>query len=187
MKSGMVQAFAWGCVLASLAVFVFGAIVWMGPGVQIFHRVPAEESAAHDLKYMLRDSGVYLLPYDPQDMDATMERQEEGPLAMIHYRREGVDAGSPWVMVMGYLHFLVSVVLIALLLRLALPALSDYRSRVGFVALVGLTAAVLANLGDPIWWHQSWAFHLVHALYDFGTWLVAGLVLAAFIKSPHED
>lgn len=176
-----------GSVLATLAMFFWGALVWVGPATDaVFIEVPDQKALGQDLLAQLRSSGVYLLPFDPDDMEATEKLQREGPLATIHFRREGVEPGSAGIMLGGFLHMLVSVLIFAFALRMAAPALPTYKMRVGFVFVAALGLAVFSNLEQPIWWHQSWGFHLVHTFYDVSSWLLGGAILAAFVRSPQE-
>jgi hypothetical protein len=106
-----------------------------------------------------------------------------GPIAHLHIQRQGMEPMSPVSMTLGFLHFLVSVILIAFLLCMASPALPTYGSRVIFVAMAGLAGAFFVNMGNPIWWHHSWSWTWLVFIFDVITWLLAGLVLAAVIKS----
>ena len=172
-----------GSVLASLAVFLWGWMFWNGPLTSaVYTEILDQDTVANDLLAQLRSTGVYFLPYDPHDWQDTMERQRRGPVATIHFRREGVEPQSPGILVRGFLHVLISVVILAFALRMAASALPRYADRMRFTALLALAAAVFANLDQPIWWHQTWGFHLVNAFYDFSAWLIAGLFLAAFIQ-----
>lgn len=177
-----------GSVLAALAMFFWGALVWVGPATDaVFMEVPDQEALSQDLLAQLRSSGVYLLPWDPHDMPTTEALQREGPLATIHFRRQGVEPGSLWVLVGGFLHMLVSALIFAATLKVVAPALPTYKSRVSFIFLIALALAVFCNLEQPIWWHQSWSFHIFHTFYDSSSWLIGGLVLAAFVRSPQEE
>lgn len=174
-----------GCVLGALAMFVWGAAFWMNPLAYSVMQKPTEPGAARQalLEHFPR-TGTYLFPdplADPKQMEA---QTKAGPVAMVHFQREGMAPMQPGVFVLGYLHELISVFLAAGLLRLALPSLGCYKARVGFVALLGLTIAFFADISMPIWWHHPWPFHLVSLLYNLGAWVVAGLVLAAFVKPP---
>jgi hypothetical protein len=76
----------------------------------------------------------------------------------------------------------VSSLLAGALLLLALPGLQSYFARVLFVTLVGVFAAVTISLSSPIWFHHSWCFALLNSVYNVGSGLVTGLVLAAVIR-----
>jgi hypothetical protein len=105
---------------------------------------------------------------------------------MITFRREGTDPMAPSVFLLGFLHMLASAFLLALALRTAAPALRAYGARVAFVALVGLFVGVWAHLGEPIWWHQPWGFHVLAAAHDVIGLGLAGLVLARFVRPEPE-
>lgn len=40
------------------------------------------------------------------------------------------------------------------------------------------------KLGDGIYWFQPWPWLVLNAAYDVVAFVVAGLVLAAFVKPP---
>ena len=75
---------------------------------------------------------------------------------------------------------------LALLLKIALPALGGYLARVIFLSLLGITAALYSNFSMPVWWHHPWTFYLLSFVYDVGAWVAAALVLAAFVKPVPE-
>ena len=43
-------------------------------------------------------------------------------------------------------------------------------------------AVVALEFANPIWFHTPWCFTLMHAGFDLGNWILAGLVLAAFVR-----
>jgi hypothetical protein len=171
-----------GAVLAAVVLFVWGFLVWGLMPVNPFIPIPDEAAVSAALLEQLPATGHYLLPGDDSDMDAFVQRHREGPLAMITFRREGTNPMAPSVFLFGYLHMLASTLLLGLALRTAAPALRRYGARVAFVALVGLFVGVWAHLGEPIWWHQPWGFHLLSAAYDVIGLVLAGLVLARFVR-----
>ena len=73
--------------------------------------------------------------------------------------------------------------LIAILLRRVATALPTYFDRVRFVTLIGVTAAVLIDVGDVTWWHIDWQWKLYQAFYDVSFWFLTGLVLGLFVKA----
>lgn len=176
-----------GSVLAAVVMFVWGFLFWATFPFpkQILRSVGDEPALAALLKHHLPATGVYLLPNmkEGQSQDEFTRRHREGPLAQIVYVAEGVDPMGASVFLGGFVHMLVSAFILALALRAAAPSLGTFGARFGLVALVGLAGAVYSNLGRPIWWHQPWDYHLLYFAYDFGSWLLAGLVLAWAVRS----
>ena len=171
-----------GLVLATVAVYSWGAFFWYGPGTAaLYTQIPDERALAEDLLAQLRGSATYRIPWDPNDVDATMDRLHEGPVATIHFQREGVEPGNLGMPVLGFFHVLVSVGIFAGVLRMVAGGLPRYADRARFTVLVAAALAVFANLDGPIWWQEAWGFHLTHAIYDFSSWLIAGLILSAFV------
>lgn len=183
---------AMGTLLAAVALFVWGFLFWGLPWPNpAYQHLSAEDEAAlrQSLSEHVPTSGAYYVPDMEHGADhaAYLARHREGPLAMVMVRTEGAELMSAGLFAGGFVHMLFSVLLIALLLRAVAPVLRSYRSRVGFLALVGLAAAFWANLGEPIWNYQPWAFHLTAAVYDWTSWIIAGLVLAYVVKPVRAE
>ena len=175
-----------GSVLAAVVLFLWGFVFWGLSGVSnaVMGPVPDEAALSQKLSEALPRSGVYLLPYPPaQPTEEFMKRHRAGPLAQIFYRREGADPMGGGVFAAGFLHMFVSVLVMAIALNLVRPATSSYGARVKLVLVAGLAGAIYSNLGKPIWWHQSWEYHLLGFVYDFTSWVLAGLVLARFVRN----
>lgn len=177
------KRFSLGILLGTVAMFIFGAAFWMSPfAYQALPRAADEAAAGKALKEHFMVSGTYLIPSPTGDPDKQAELSQAGPIATIHIQRQGMNPMEPRVFVQGFIHELVTVALLALILRIALPVLGGYLSRLVFVTLLGLTAAIYSNFSMPIWWQHPWPYYVVSFAYDLGAWVVAGLVLAAFIK-----
>jgi hypothetical protein len=155
----------------------------------VLRTVPNE--VADTLKKNLPESGVYRSPFPEksrveEDRDAAQkeftEKHKEGPVVQIIYRKDGVDPMSPAMFAGGFVNMLVSSLLIGLLLKLALPGLGSYSSRVLFVFVAGVFAVVAIDLSTPIWFHHPWDLPLFNALYHASSWLLAGFVLGAVIR-----
>jgi len=82
----------------------------------------------------------------------------------------------------GFVHMFVSVLVMAFALNLVVPATATYGARVKLVIVAGLAGAIYSNLGKPIWWHHVWDYHLLEFVYDFTSWVLAGFVLAKFVR-----
>ncbi len=175
-----------GSVLAAVVLFVWGFLFWGVSGLAdaVMDPAPDEAALSQKLAEVLPKTGVYLLPYPPSSpTDEFVRRHEAGPLAQIFFRREGTNPMGGGVFLGGFLHMLVSALVMAFALSLVLPAAPGYGARVKVVLLAGLAGAIYSNLGKPIWWHQTWDYHFLTFVYDFTSWVLAGLVLAKFVRS----
>ena len=175
---------ALGVILASIAVFVWGFVYWAANPLPYSAWKQTEDDAAAGQAILehFPESGTYFLPGIYNDEETMTRLHEAGPIAMIHLSREGGPVMRPLVLVKGFLLNLVTVILAALLLRLALPASASYADGVKLAALTGLAAAVFIDFGDVVWWYGSWDWKLHMAIYHVSFWLVAGLILAKFIR-----
>jgi len=183
-----------GIVLASLAMFAFGAVFWMTPLTTSFFMTAADdETAGRRLKELFPATGTYYVPWTQADASLPKEAGEQafarqealhkaGPIAMIHMRHEGAGIMEPKLLLTGFIHELISMTVAALLMGSLLAVLNSYVRRVGFMAVTGVLIAWFGPMSQPIWWFNPWPIHIVNALYTALAWLVAGLVLAAFIK-----
>jgi hypothetical protein len=171
-----------GSVVAAVAMFFWGFLVW---GVSPFpYRVlkpvadvPALQEA---LKRALPESGVYLFPHPSQGSEEDVQKKlAEGGFGRVVFVREGATMGGG-TFGLGYLHNLVTAFLLALLVRSAGGV--GYGARFGTVFLAGLAGAIYSNLGKPIWYFDPWAAHVLDFAYDLSSYVVAGLVLAKFVR-----
>ena len=174
---------ALGSLLATVAVFVWGAVFWMNPLPYSFlGKTPNDAAVGKALLAQFPATGSYFIPGQYNDQKTQTDLCKAGAIATVHIQREGSDMMPPQMFVMGFLHDLVTVILIGWLLRKALPSLGGYCSRVCFVAMAGLAAGFFCELTTSIWTFVPWALPLINTVYIFTAWLVAGLVLAAFVK-----
>jgi len=172
-----------GIILATIACYFFGFLYWgLNPlPYTSWKHTSSDEAAGQALLEHFPESGTYYIPGMHHD-EATLSRlHEAGPLAFVHITREGKPVMQSDVMAKGFLLTLVTTVLIAVLLKLAAPALPSYGAVLKFTALAGLTATVMIDFGDSVWWGISWAWKLHMAAYHVVSWIIAGLVLARFI------
>jgi len=179
------KKFVLGPALAALAMFLFGAIYWMSPFPYKTLTPAADDSAAGlALAKIFPETGTYLIPGPTLDQRLLTELSKRGPSAEVQFVKEGFDGMAPTVFLEGYVHYFVVSLLLAALLAKAASSLRGYCSRVGFCSLVGIAGSALINYSDPIWWHHPWAWHIACSIYAILVFTVAGLILAAFVKSP---
>jgi hypothetical protein len=74
--------------------------------------------------------------------------------------------------------------LVAIVLKNTAVATPSYLHKLGLVTLVGVTASLLIDGGDAVWWQVPWQWKLCQAVYHSSVWIIAGAILAPFVSSP---
>jgi hypothetical protein len=180
----MSKRLALGIGLATIALYLWGMLYWgVNPlPYRTWRQTTDDAGVRQALLQYFPVAGTYFVPGLHHD-DATLNQLfAEGPIVFVHHTsREGRPLHDTGIMVKGFVLDFVVVVLIALLLEFAAPALGTYGQRIKLVAIAGLTATILVDGGDIVWWYLPWDWKLQQAIYTFGAWLVSGLVLARFV------
>jgi hypothetical protein len=176
-----------GTIAASIVLYVWGFFVWGGVLYPYYTGIwkPAtdDDAAAQSLREQFPADGVYYVPSHHADEEVINAGFEQGPVAIVHILdADGRSRMDSSIMIKGFVLNVVGVALIALMLHMTRAALPSYLDRVKVTAVVGLTAALLIEIGDHIWWGIDLRWKLYHAFYTCTAWIVTGLVLAAFIK-----
>jgi hypothetical protein len=130
-----------GSVLAAVAMFFWGFLYWaVFPFTyQVMASAPNELALAKTIGDALPASGVYLVPHPKGGTEEEVaKRIQAGPLMQINIRKQGTDPMSGSVFFWGFVHMLVCSLLMALVLRLAAPALPSFATRFQAAALAGL-------------------------------------------------
>lgn len=176
-----------GAVLAAVVMFMWGFIFWAVLPVSnaVFKRLPDEEAVTAALASHIPQTGVYYFPYwDQADDEATqqagMEKHARGPIGQVMFVREGVNPMAPATMIIGFIQMLVSTLLAGFMLRAWGPA--SFMGRVAFVTTLGLFAVVTISVSKVTWFHHPWPTAALDGAYYVAAWLLAGLVLAAFVR-----
>ncbi|MGI9430348.1 MAG: hypothetical protein ACR2NM_16925, partial [Bythopirellula sp.] len=87
----------------------------------------------------------------------------------------------------GLGHYFAVALLAGCLLAMASRGLPSFGSRVMFVLLLTLIAAVWGNVGDAVWWFHSRDYCLGNMAYSLGAGLAMALVMAAIVKRDPEE
>ncbi|MEP7234079.1 MAG: hypothetical protein ABI778_02170 [Ignavibacteriota bacterium] len=174
--------------LGAIVLMIWGFLSW---AVLPFHgsttqTLPNEDAVTATLKSGNVESGTYRIPgmgKDAASKKVEMEKMTAGPIAWIHYQREGYGEMDVMYMIKGFLVCLFSCILAASLLgKLSWSLASKYGARVGFVILLGLFLAVAGHLNDWAWLGYSTSFSLNMIADDIIGWSLAGCVIAWRIK-----
>lgn len=179
-------------LLSAVVLMLWGYVFWIGLGVPhaVLHPLPAAEQLAPALKAKIPAPGVYFWPAppteevlkDPKRLATYVAEHRRGPIVHLFFRPEGTNPMGFTTYARGLLHFFASSWLAGWLLAMIGPRRATYWSRVGFVLLLGVFAAVFVNLSPPIWFHHPWSYHLVLAAFDCFNALLMGIVLGAIVK-----
>jgi hypothetical protein len=172
-----------GILLATVAMYIWGALYWSSPfPYKIAGRVADDAAVGAVLKDAFPESGVYQIPGHYNERETIKSLMEAGPMATIHIRKEGMKPMELSYMIIGLAHILVFVILVSTLLKMTVRAFPEYRQRLLFTFVTGITATILTELTNPVWWGHPLPWYLVTGLYYILTWVIVGSILSAFIK-----
>ncbi|MFQ5724614.1 MAG: hypothetical protein ACE5G6_08970, partial [Terriglobia bacterium] len=135
-----------GALAGGVVLFLWGFIFWtiLPFGHWSVSALPNEQAVIETLRKAETPSGTYYFPAPPEGGDVTdpeyVQKHSKGPVGHLFYRAEGIDPNSPFTLLQGFFHFLLSALLVALLMKPALPQLGSYGLRVGYIWLLGLFA-----------------------------------------------
>jgi len=173
----------WGAGLSAVALMIWGYLFWSVSPLpfSVLKPLPDEEAVLKVIRDTQLVTGVYSFPglVESQGMDgAYFEKTKTGPVGQIFIRREGYNPLNPLHYIAELLHFFVYSAAVGAILLWVRPRLPTYPLRLGFVTALSAVSALGLDFSGPLWWHHAWGFHALTALYNVGSGLVSGLVLA---------
>lgn len=181
-------------VLSAVLMFVWGFVFWgvLNLGEQVMKPLPAELDVLASLRQSSAESGMYVypMPSEEKDDDAKLifeTKHLEGPILQMAYVAEGGPVMPPERFAQGLGHYFAVALLTGCLLALAARGLPSFGSRVMFVLLLSLIAAVWGNVGDAVWWFHSREYCLANMAYTMGAGLAMALVMASIVRRDAED
>lgn len=181
-------------VLSAVLMFVWGFLFWgiFDFGSKLMEPLPAELDVLASLRQAGTETGMYVypMPVDPSDEAASAEfeaKHLEGPILQLAYHAEGGPVMPPSMFAQGLGHYFAVALLTGCLLALAARGLPTFGSRVLFVLLLSLVAAVWGNVGDAVWWFHSREYCLGNMAYTMGAGLAMALVMAAIVRRDVEE
>ena len=136
-----------------------------------------DEAVQQALLAHFPEDGTYYVP-GMHNEEADLNRlMEQGPAAFVHIvARDGRPLMDPTIMFCGFILCTAVAALASGLLGMA--RIESYSRRVAFVAMVGLTVAVTAHIGDAVWWLISIEWKLAQFFYDIVSFALVGAILA---------
>jgi hypothetical protein len=131
-------------------------------------------------------SGFYFFPWvdpnDPQMMEKEGALMKTNPSGFMIYHPPGASTDMTPMLVKEFLKEFVQSVIAAFLV--SLTVLTGYLARAGFVALIGVFAALGADTSYWIWYGFPLNYTLATITIELVGAVAAGLVIAAIVKPP---
>lgn len=185
-------------VVGTVIIYVWLMLAWMVLGYHsnTMQSVPNGEEITAALQSAGLRSGVYHYPGMPEhDPDASQEeiaqiwqdmtaRHEAGPIYSIYFHKEGAPVMGSGTLLGAIVIDFASALIVAVLLWSAAPRLPLYVCRVGFVALVGVFAALVAHVSYWNWMLFPLDYTLAMCADVAIGWLLVGLAMGAIIRVP---
>ncbi len=172
-----------GAFLGGLVSFIWVMISW---GIlpwhkHTFNQFHHEEFVSWVLKENTTKSGMYVYPYmGSDDKTADQSHNHKEPLILASVNLDGMDPANPRLYIVSFLTQFVAAGLISILLLMIRK--TRYFSKVCFVTIMGLFAAIVSNIPLWNWWGFSSCYVILGMLDLLIGWFLAGLVLAAVVK-----
>jgi len=175
-------------ILGAVVVYIWGMVSWMAlPWHNATMKdLPNGDAIGAALTVSNTPSGVYVYPDMEGQTNGEMASGETAatkpkPYIFMTYVAEGYAADwKPYVG--GFVLNLITAMLVGYLLTKASNTLTQYSHRVMFVTLMGVFAALVSHGAAWNWMLMPANYTLVMVADTIIAWLVAGLVMARFIK-----
>lgn len=168
-------------LVAGIAMFVWSSFAHVATplGRIGVNTLPDESVTVGNLASAIGDkSGLYLFPMTTGQSPSTSAAV--APAGFLVFNAKERITMSPKTLVVEFLTELAECLIAAWLL--AQTALATYAARAGFVAVVGLAAAVTTNIPYFNWYHFPLDYTLAYGFIELVGYAVAGLVLAVMLK-----
>jgi hypothetical protein len=188
-----------GGLLAGLTMFVwlFLAHEVLGLGEMGVKEIPNEESVLRPMQAAMNESGFYIYPgfglgpkaasaQRNEAMPAYMKKYEQSPHGVLIYNPpSGAFSFAKLLAREGALN-LVEGLLVAWLLSWV-AAGRGYLARAGFVAVIGVVAAISTNFEYWNWYEFPSSYITGYFITQVVGYLLIGLVAAAFVKADRAQ
>ena len=170
-----------GSVAAAVAMFVLGFIFFATPlgGIALGTVGDNEAAAIQSVLAANLDPESARTVAVPSGEGSVQQRMYiDGPIATIHYNPNGFAVSDPGVMLGGFIHMLISALLLGAALYTIAGHARLFSQRLAIVALFGIAASFFMHLGNPIWWHEDWTYHIYVFIADAISFIAGGAIIA---------
>jgi hypothetical protein len=181
-------------LLGAVAIFVWLAVAHMFTplGEAGLRYMPKEGPVSDALDSSIGDApGMYMFPTGGLTKESTRQEKEDGmqrmmdemktkPSGMVIYKPAGSTFSFAKCLSVEFLTDF-AVALIAVLL-LAQTRIATFSGRLGFVVLIGVLAAIAANIPQWNWYGFSGTYAAANMFMEIAGLFFAGLAIAAVYK-----
>lgn len=182
-------------LLGGIALFFWGWVSHeaLGLGQVGIKEIPQsqEQAISASLKAALPQPGFYFFPGMGIDKNATAQEKEaktkafqekyaQGPDGILIFHPEGMEVMSPKLLGIQFVIVLIEALIAAWLL--SLTTLTSLASRVGFVVMIGVIAAIATNAEYWNWYGFPSDYTLAYMADKLIGFLIVGLVVALMTR-----
>lgn len=177
-------------IFGGLIIFLWGYLAHtvLGLGEVGIKELSNEQAVVGALRASTSEPGFYFFPgvgmttgASPEQMRAAMQKTAGGPYGIVIWHPSGAEFITPRRLGVQFGLNVVQALFAAILLSCA-TGLSSYVSRVGFVFLAGLLAALSTNIEYWNWYSFPSNYTLGYMATQIIGFLLAGFVVAGFVK-----
>lgn len=178
-----------GGIFAGLVAFLFSAIDHMAlpTGHMGLKILPQEDLVLGAMSSTIREPGLYFFPGMAMDRKPTEEEQkawaaryEAGPTGILVFNPRGAAPMTPRQLSTELLSNILAAIIAAFAVSLTN---TTFAKRLLLVTLLGLFAWLSISVSYWNWYRYPAAYIAAEGIDQVGSWLCAGLVLAAIFRS----
>jgi len=181
-------------LVGAIAMYVWTALAHMvlPLGEAGIKEIPNEPAVLGAMRLSLGDRpGLYLFPGMGLGPDATSQQKQAAiaqyarklaanPSGILMYNPPGIQALAPRQFIAEFVKDLIESLLAVLLLAQTRPA--SFGSRLGFMAVIGLLAAIGTNVSYWNWYGFPLTYTAAYITTQFVGFVCVGLIAAAMVK-----
>lgn len=173
-------------VLGGIAMFVWSSVahIVLPLGAAGIQEIPNEQSLLGPMGTTLGGtSGMYMFPAMGTAPDAMQQYEKKlasSPSGLLIYHPAGAKAMTPGQLVTEFLTEFLQALLAAFLLSQS--RLNGFAARAGFVAVVGVVAAISTNVSYWNWYGFPATYTAAYMTIQLVGFVLIGLVCAAILR-----
>ena len=183
---GALVAFAW-------SFFSWVILPWHESTVRKFEN---EEYVSWALKENTNKHAIYIYPFceEKEGMSKAekkaswkdyQEKVEQGPYVFASVAPKGIKYNMFLNQAQMIIALLIAAGIISFLMLKS--HFTSYFGKVFFVTLIAITAGILVEVVNWIWWQFPTHFSVVNMIDLVLTWFIAGLAMAPVVKIKHQQ